>query len=643
MEPSAWLIVRSGPDLGQQVAVTGQETTLGRSSHCDVVLTDGRASRQHARIRRQEGEGVPLKGDGIPFQGEWTIEDLGSMNGTFVNGQRLEPHTPCRFVAGDRLQVADTLLTLEMAQAAPDVRGLPRTRPRRSAHPLLLGAVAVAAFLLVVAGALAAVWMTARPQQELSAPPSPAPTPQAQQTPTSNQILELLQSFEGRLFAAGEMLVQFEPGVSEGEMQAFLAEQGLSSRDAIPALGLWQVEVDGGQAAPLLVSLRGNRLLSFAEPNAFAQLWAEPNDPYWPRQWNMRAIKAPAGWDLATGNSGEPVIIAIIDSGIDLTHPDLRDKIVAGYDFIEKDTTPQDENGHGTHVAGIAAATGNNGEGVAGVSWGAQIMPVRVVNAEGKCTVFDVAAGMVWATDHGARVLNLSLGFPLIGVLMSQGLMGADALRAAVDYAYQHDVLIVVATGNEYQKLDLPGYPAAYPHVVAVGAVDTRNEHAYYSNAGNYVDVVAPGGELGSLHDTSGVFSTMPDYQVALTKEGVATGYDTLQGTSMAAPHVAGLAALIWAANPALSNEQVAAIIEGTAQDLGPRGRDGCFGAGLIDVQRAVKAALSGQVPAGAPYEHGLAMSALCEAFTLWPETTFAVPIPTLDWNWEDWSRQWGP
>jgi hypothetical protein len=119
---------------------------------------------------------------------------------------------------------------------------------------------------------------------------------------------------------------------------------------------------------------------------------------------------------------------------------------------------------------------------------------------------------------------------------------------------------------------------------------------------------------------------------------GFSNGYDSLQGTSMAAPHVAGLAALIWSVNPDLSNNQVAAIIESSAQDLGPRGRDGCFGAGLIDVQRAVEMAMSGKVPSTRPYEHGWAMSVLCEAFTLLPETTFAVPIPTLDWDWENWN-----
>jgi hypothetical protein len=632
----AWLMVRSGPDIGQQYPVTGEEVILGRSSQCDIVLADERASRQHARIRSQEGA--------------WIIEDLGSMNGTFVNGQRIEPHAPHTFFPDDQVQVADTVLTLEkvheeMGAETGDVPSLSDIEPARERrpHPLLLGMMVAAAVLILAIVTLGVVLLTSPRQEEDIALSIHPPAPQAQTSLADEEILELLQALEGRLFAAGEMLVKFESGMSDSEVEAFLAQQGLSTRDAIPALGLWRVVVNEGNAAPLLVNLMDHQLLSFAEPNAFAQLWGQPNDTHWARQWNMRAINAPEGWDLSVGTGDEDVIIAILDSGIDLTHPDLQDKIVAGYDFIEGDTVPQDENGHGTHVAGIAAAVGNNGEGVAGVSWDAQIMPVRVVDADGECTLFDVAAGIVWATDHGAKVLNLSLGFPLIAVLLDQGLMGADALREAVDYAYAHDVLIVVASGNEYEELALPGYPAAYAHIVAVGAVGTQNQHASYSSAGNYVDVVAPGGEISRLHDTAGVLSTMPAYEVTLTQEGCANSYDTLHGTSMAAPHVAGLAALIWSVNPELSNDQVAAIIEGTAQDLGPRGRDDCFGAGLIDVHRAVETALSGKVPARGPHEHGWAMSALCEAFTLWPEETFAVPIPTLDWDWGDWDWEWGP
>jgi subtilisin family serine protease len=662
---------------------------LGRGSANEIVLEDTQASRQHAEISRQ--------GD------QFFVQDLGSTNGTFVNGQRLAPNVPFMLHPGDQVQLADTVLTFEQAYAVEDASsaGLPRfestgvTR-RRRLRPAIVALVVVAVLLWLALLALVGVLLL--PGKEpavIVSPPSPtapavaaattAPTTAPTATPTpsilslaslgtdevsglttsvpptamiqasplptvdvrvptapaqatapssalSKELLTWLKGAEGKLFVAGELILKFRTGVSDQEAQAFLKEQGLQSKAEIAALGLRLVTVKDGSAADALSRLEGNPLLSFVEPNALAVALNEPNDALWSRQWNMRIIQAPQGWDLSTG-SGD-VVVAILDSGIDLTHPDLRDRIVAGYDFVENDASPQDEFGHGTHVAGIAAAIGNNGEGVAGVSWGARIMPVRVLGPEGEGNVFGIVQGIVWAADKGARVENMSLGSPFLAMLADRGVQGGAAMQAAIDYAHSHNVLVVVAAGNEYDKGNMPSYPAAFPHVLAVAATNDQDRHSYYSSAGTYVDIAAPGGEASEPDDPHGVISTLPNYEVGITREGYPTGYGAAQGTSMAAPHVTGLAALIWSVNPDLSNDQVQAIIEASADDLGRPGWDGCFGAGRINVDRALKATSDGRIPASGPREHKQVLPSFCPDFTTLPEATFPIPAPTINWSW---------
>jgi subtilisin family serine protease len=219
-------------------------------------------------------------------------------------------------------------------------------------------------------------------------------------------------------------------------------------------------------------------------------------------------------------------------------------------------------------------------------------------------------------------------------MMANHGIPGGDALREAVNYAHSHNVLVVAASGNEYQEGNPPSYPAAYAHVLAVGATNDEDGHAYYSNAGSYVDVTAPGGETSGPDDPRGVFSTLPNYEVELTRNGFPTGYGALQGTSMAAPHVAGLAALVWSVNPGLNNDQVQAVIEGTADDRGKPGWDGCFGTGRINVNQALQAASAGQIPPGGPREHSRVMPSFCTDFTVVPEATFVIPAPTIEWSW---------
>lgn len=282
-----------------------------------------------------------------------------------------------------------------------------------------------------------------------------------------------------------------------------------------------------------------------------------PNDLlYAEYQWNLPAIETERGWTLSKGT--EEVIVAVLDTGVQLDHPDLAGKLTEGTNIVADDA-PNDDVGHGTHVAGVIAAAVNNKEGVAGMSWYNRVMPVKVLDSSGTGTTYSVAEGIIWATDHGAKVINMSLG----------NYASAQFLHDAVQYAYDHDVVLIAASGND--NTDQPGYPAAYPEVFAVAATDARSEKASFSNYGDYIDAAAPG---------DGIPSTYPGNQ-----------YAALSGTSMASPHVAALAGLIRSVNPALSNEEVMDIMRSTAVDLGEHGPDIYFGHGLVDVARALEAA----------------------------------------------------
>jgi serine protease len=287
-----------------------------------------------------------------------------------------------------------------------------------------------------------------------------------------------------------------------------------------------------------------------------------PNDPWFYYQWNLRLIKVPEAWSVTSGS--DIITIAVIDSGVDLSHEDLRGIFVPGYDFVENDTIPQDDDGHGTHVVGIIAALTNNNKGVAGVTWGqnVKIMPLKVFGSDGTGPTLNVAKAFVYAVDHGAKIINASLG--------SRG--SSDLLQAAVRYAYQNDVVMVCAAGNDGSYgID---YPAAYPETIAVGAVTLdlsgRPIRASYSDYGPELDVVAPGG--GGARQ---ILSTIPGT------------YGYMIGTSMATPHVTGIVALM-ISRGIVGVENIRNLLRATAIDLGPRGYDIYYGAGLVDAYSAV-------------------------------------------------------
>ncbi|MDQ7028692.1 MAG: S8 family peptidase [Ardenticatenia bacterium] len=305
---------------------------------------------------------------------------------------------------------------------------------------------------------------------------------------------------------------------------------------------------------------------------------AVPNDElYQQYQWNLRLINAETAWAQSRGDG---VIVAVVDTGIDVEHPEFAGKLVPGYDFARDDAEPDDEDGHGTHVAGIVAANTDNGDGIAGVGWNARIMPLKVFDDTGLAADSDVAAAIRYAADNGARIINLSLG----------STDDSQAIRDAIQYARSRNVLVVASSGNAYEEGNPTIYPAAIPEVLAVAAVDNSLQHASYSSAGPYVDVAAPGGDPTDPFDSTiehWIWSTYPRTMAGIPK----LGYNALSGTSQAAPHVAGLAALIWSKNPSLSADDVANIIVTTASDLGTPGRDDFFGYGLVNAGEAVKQA----------------------------------------------------
>jgi thermitase len=301
--------------------------------------------------------------------------------------------------------------------------------------------------------------------------------------------------------------------------------------------------------------------IEYAEPNFILMQndVSGPNDLLYQEnyQWNLPVIGTEQGWNVTRGN--EEVQIAIVDTGVDLDHPDLRNRLVKGYNVIDEKSEPDDDNGHGTHVAGIIASETNNNEGVAGMTWFSKIMPVKAMGAKGYGTTFDIAKGIVWAVDQGADVINLSLG----------NYQPSKVLEEAVRYAYENNVVMVSAAGNDASNQ--PTYPSAYPEVLSVAAVDYNGNRASFSNYGDYIDIAAPGVYIPSTY---------------YNKQ-----YAALSGTSMAAPHVAGLAALIKSANPDIKNTQVINIIKKSAIDLGEKGKDIDYGDGLIDVNSALQAA----------------------------------------------------
>jgi thermitase len=430
-------------------------------------------------------------------------------------------------------------------------------------------------------------------------------------------------------FKPGELLVKFEPEISAASART--AMQGYQAEYVRTLYGsdveLWQVPE--GSELQILERLNAEPFIEYAEPNYRIQAFDKvPNDPSFSKQWAHTIVESPAAWDVTTGSTG--VTIAILDTGIDPSHPDRAGKIVAGYDFVGNDNNPRDENGHGTHVAGIAAALTNNGVGVAGMDWQARIMPVRILDYEGGGWVADMVSGISWAKDHGAKVLNLSLG----------GTYYSSPAQTAINQAHSSGCLIVASMGNSGDGTTL--YPAAYDNVLAVASTGPFDYRATYSSYGNHCDIAAPGGAMTYYHDSAGIYSTMPTYPVYMTTvESFYNNYDYVHGTSQAAPHVSGLAALLWAVAPSLTPDQVQTAIETTAVDLGAPGWDRYYGHGRIDAAAALEAYSMPPAPVLYSINNGGANNYLvdwndpprADSYTLQEDDHPSFPSPTTRYN----------
>lgn len=360
----------------------------------------------------------------------------------------------------------------------------------------------------------------------------------------------------GSDYSLTEIVVGFKPGVTPPGMAVVHSQAGGRAKHDIPALKAQVVTVPAGTVGNSIRRYASHPLVAYAEPNYIAKALGEPDDLYFDRQWGMHKVKAPAAWDVTTGSSD--VVIAILDTGVDPDHPDLADKIVKNVVFSNS-VTSADIQGHGTHVAGIAAAVTNNAIGVAGMGYDSSIMNVKVLSDSGGGYYSWIAAGITWAADNGAHVINMSLG----------GTSSSQLLEDAVNYAWEKGVVVVAAAGNT--GTSGPVYPAYYANCVAVAATDSYDSLASWSTFGDWVDVAAPG---DSIYSTT-------------------TGgrYGRKSGTSMAAPHVAGLAALLFttvtdANADGLLNDDIRSRIEATCDDIGVEG----IGAGRINAARAVGA-----------------------------------------------------
>jgi len=380
-------------------------------------------------------------------------------------------------------------------------------------------------------------------------------------------IFEAVAFAQPRPHVPSRLLVGFKQGVPDSQVDAVVQSLQGRGHERIPGTGVQVVSLPANANENALANAFKNRSeVEFVEFDEIVPVSdVTPNDPSY-SNWQspyLSQISAPAAWSSTTGSAS--VVIAIIDTGVDGTHPDLASKMVAGWNIYGKNSDTSDVWGHGTEVAGTAAAAGNNGLGIAGVCWQCLIMPIRISDTKGTATYSAMAGGISWAASHGARVANLSY----------EASTSSTVSQAAQSFMNAGGVL-TVAAGNEGIFLSA----ADNPYVLTVGGLTTQNALYTWSNYGNIVDLVGPGC----------VYTTL--------RGG---GYGAACGTSFAAPVVAGVAGLMYSANPSLTPTSVMSMLQQSADDLGAAGWDTTYGWGDVDAYRAVTLALTGAPPGGNP------------------------------------------
>lgn len=341
---------------------------------------------------------------------------------------------------------------------------------------------------------------------------------------------------------------------------------------------LVKTPTNGGSA--LMNQLKSNPDVEFSQPNyviSMAQLPSQPvkgramqapNDPLFAQQWHLNRVNALESWSVTQGNPD--LIVSVVDTGVDYNHPDLAGRVIKGKDYTKESdgTDPIDGFGHGTHVAGIINAMANNGIGVAGVAPNVKVMAVKVLSKSGGGSLFSIAGGIQYSVKNGAKIVNLSLGGPAV----------TDLISSAVGYwATKKGALLIAAAGNSANAVGTPARIDDY--YMAVGASDENENLAKFSCFGKELSVVSPGTKI---------MATTPSYKVPLNDLGYPMNYAALQGTSMATPLVAGIAALVWSKHPEFTAKQVRAQIEKSAIDLGEPGKDNRFGHGRVNLFAAL-------------------------------------------------------
>jgi thermitase len=410
-------------------------------------------------------------------------------------------------------------------------------------------------------------------------------------------------------FVPGELIVGMKPGTSLNSLSIPAEAVVKRTSPQLNRLNAALISVPPGQEQKFAERLRRTAGVRFAEPNYLVLPALIPNDSRWGDQYGPAHIQAPQAWDVTTGSSG--VIVAVIDSGIDANHPEFSGRLLPGYDFIERDNTPQDGCGHGTHVAGIIAAEGNNATGIAGLAWQTRILPVRVLGNYCAGSVLGVAEGIVWAVERGARILNLSVGTSAPSSL----------LENSTYYAYTHGAAILAAAGNAGASSIV--YPARYPWVMAVGATDAADQRVAFSNSGAELDLMAPGKDILSTTPWGAFF-----YEGSVTRQ-----YGTLSGTSMATAHASGAAALLASLPQFDSPDKIYQALTNTALDLETPGWDNQTGYGLIQIYAALNFTpniIPTPTPAPSATSYDILKSTTCSNLVQyqWRDATLGSQIP---------------
>lgn len=398
---------------------------------------------------------------------------------------------------------------------------------------------------------------------------------------------------------AHELVVGYRAGTPEIDRSRLRLDYAvLGVVSILPDVEVWRL-ADTVALRRATVGLQAAKATRFHEPNQFrpmarlARAWwsADQGTLDWqgdgranadPR-WHLKAARFDDAWK---STSGEGVVVAVLDSGVDPTHPALQGRLLPGIDELAargigdrwegRDYQGRDGNGHGTHVCGLIGAAADAASGTSGAAPGVKLLPVKVTAADGQTDDVTIAKGIVDAVDAGAQVINLSIGGPTPSLIVLE----------ALNHAFRQNVSVVIAAGNERRDVD---YPAAFDGAIAVGATLDNGQVAAYSNAGEALVLVAPGGAMSPTDPGPQILSTMPTYPcLATVRFGVPQRYGPMAGTSMATPLVSAAAALLLSRETSLTPAQVRTRLAATAKDIGPVGFDARAGYGALDVARAL-------------------------------------------------------